>query len=192
MAASAPMPSIPPPPRLYRLGVIPGGRPAGLCEHLRLAETVMLHGVHRGELLGAGDRPCLCGCPGGAVKFRLGFATGRYEPRGPPRRSLRPSSWIVLGVQGIALWGTAGAVVDTRQAKRLPPSSPPTASWASSWAGLVTRPLARASARPMRGIVVIASAVLDDKALGRWIGQARSHVAACRRSSPSSPCSRSP
>ena len=31
--------------------------------------------------------------------------------------------------------------------------------------------------RPMRGIVVIDSAVLDDKALDRWIGQARSHVA---------------
>jgi hypothetical protein len=31
--------------------------------------------------------------------------------------------------------------------------------------------------RPMRGIVVIDSAVLDDKAPGRWIGQARSHVA---------------
>ena len=31
--------------------------------------------------------------------------------------------------------------------------------------------------RPMRGIVVIDSAVLDDKALDRWIGQARRHVA---------------
>lgn len=31
--------------------------------------------------------------------------------------------------------------------------------------------------RPMRGIVVIDSAVLDDKALGRWIGQAGSYVA---------------
>jgi hypothetical protein len=31
--------------------------------------------------------------------------------------------------------------------------------------------------RPMRGIVVIDSAVLDDKALDRWIGRARSHVA---------------
>ena len=31
--------------------------------------------------------------------------------------------------------------------------------------------------RPMRGIVVIDSAVLDDKALDRWIGQARSYVA---------------
>jgi hypothetical protein len=31
--------------------------------------------------------------------------------------------------------------------------------------------------RPMPGIVVIDSAVLDDKALDRWIGQARSHVA---------------
>jgi hypothetical protein len=29
----------------------------------------------------------------------------------------------------------------------------------------------------MRGIVVIDSAVLDDKALDRWIGQARRHVA---------------
>lgn len=29
--------------------------------------------------------------------------------------------------------------------------------------------------RPMRGIVMIDSAELDDKALGRWIGQARSH-----------------
>jgi len=28
-----------------------------------------------------------------------------------------------------------------------------------------------------RGIVVIGGAVLDDKALDRWIGQARSHVA---------------
>jgi hypothetical protein len=31
--------------------------------------------------------------------------------------------------------------------------------------------------RPMRGIVVIDSAVLDDKALDRWIRQARSCVA---------------
>ena len=31
--------------------------------------------------------------------------------------------------------------------------------------------------RPMRGIVVIDSAVLDDNALDRWIGQARSYVA---------------
>jgi hypothetical protein len=31
--------------------------------------------------------------------------------------------------------------------------------------------------RSMRGIVVIDSAVLDDKALDRWIGQARSYVA---------------
>ena len=31
--------------------------------------------------------------------------------------------------------------------------------------------------RPMRGIVVIDSAVLDDKALERWVGQARSYVA---------------
>jgi TfoX/Sxy family transcriptional regulator of competence genes len=31
--------------------------------------------------------------------------------------------------------------------------------------------------RPMRGIVVIDSAVLDDKALDRWIGRARRHVA---------------
>jgi hypothetical protein len=38
------------------------------------------------------------------------------------------------------------------------------------------RPFAMAG-RPMRGIVVIDSAVLDDKALDRWIGQARSYVA---------------
>jgi hypothetical protein len=31
--------------------------------------------------------------------------------------------------------------------------------------------------RPVRGIVVIDSAVLDDKVLDRWIGQARSYVA---------------
>jgi len=31
--------------------------------------------------------------------------------------------------------------------------------------------------RPMRGIVVIDGAVLDDTALERWIGQARSYVA---------------
>jgi hypothetical protein len=31
--------------------------------------------------------------------------------------------------------------------------------------------------RPMRGIVVIDSAVLDDTALDRWVGQARSYVA---------------
>jgi hypothetical protein len=31
--------------------------------------------------------------------------------------------------------------------------------------------------RPMRGIVVIDNAVLDDNALDRWIEQARSHVA---------------
>ena len=31
--------------------------------------------------------------------------------------------------------------------------------------------------RPMRGIAVIDSAMLDGKALDRWIGQARSHVA---------------
>ena len=33
----------------------------------------------------------------------------------------------------------------------------------------------------MRGIVVIDSAVLDDKALDRWIGQARAHVAGLPR-----------
>ncbi len=38
--------------------------------------------------------------------------------------------------------------------------------------------------RPMRGIVVIDSAVLDDKALDRWVGQARSYVAGLPRSSP--------
>ena len=46
--------------------------------------------------------------------------------------------WIIVTlaflVQGIALWGTAGAVADTRQAKRLSPSSPPAASWAPWWA----------------------------------------------------------
>ena len=31
--------------------------------------------------------------------------------------------------------------------------------------------------RPMRGIVVIDSSVLDDQALDRWIGQARGYVA---------------
>ena len=31
--------------------------------------------------------------------------------------------------------------------------------------------------RPMRGIVVIDSAVLDDTALDRWVGQARRYVA---------------
>lgn len=31
--------------------------------------------------------------------------------------------------------------------------------------------------RPMRGIVVIDGAVLDDHTLGRWIGRARSYVA---------------
>jgi TfoX N-terminal domain len=31
--------------------------------------------------------------------------------------------------------------------------------------------------RPMRGIVVVDSAVLDDTAVDRWIGQARSYVA---------------
>jgi hypothetical protein len=38
------------------------------------------------------------------------------------------------------------------------------------------RPFAM-TGRPMRGIVVIDSAVLDDKALDRWIEQARSYVA---------------
>ena len=46
--------------------------------------------------------------------------------------------------------------------------------------------------RPMRGIVVIDSAVLDDKALDRWIGQARAHVTGLPREYPSSPCNRSP
>jgi hypothetical protein len=31
--------------------------------------------------------------------------------------------------------------------------------------------------RPMRGIVVIDSVILDDQALERWIGRARSYVA---------------
>ena len=43
-------------------------------------------------------------------------------------------------------------------------------------AGPGVRPFDMAG-RPMRGIVVIDSAVLDDKALDRWIGQARSYVA---------------
>ena len=46
--------------------------------------------------------------------------------------------WIIVTlaflVHGIALWGTAGAVADTRQAKRLSPSSPPAASSAPWWA----------------------------------------------------------
>ncbi len=33
------------------------------------------------------------------------------------------------------------------------------------------------TSRPMRGIIVIDSAVLDGKALDRWIGQARNYVA---------------
>jgi len=31
--------------------------------------------------------------------------------------------------------------------------------------------------RPMHGIIVVAADALDDKALERWIGQARSYVA---------------
>jgi len=45
--------------------------------------------------------------------------------------------------------------------------------------------------RPMRGIVVIDSAVLDDKALDRWMGRPAAMWQACRRSSPVS-CSRGP
>lgn len=48
--------------------------------------------------------------------------------------------------------------------------------WCHISATKTARPFDMAG-RPMCGIVVIASAVLDDKALGRWIGQARSHVA---------------
>jgi hypothetical protein len=41
--------------------------------------------------------------------------------------------------------------------------------------------------RPIRGIVVIDSAELDDKALNRWIGQARSYVAGLPPKQPSPP-----
>ena len=46
--------------------------------------------------------------------------------------------------------------------------------------------------RPMRGIVVIDSAVLDDNTLARWIGQARSYVAGLPPKYPQFPCSRGP
>jgi hypothetical protein len=36
--------------------------------------------------------------------------------------------------------------------------------------------------RPMRGIIVVAADALDDRALERWIRQARSYAAACRPS----------
>ena len=41
--------------------------------------------------------------------------------------------------------------------------------------------------RPMRGIVVIDSAVLDDEALDRWIGKARGYVAGLPPKQPGSP-----
>jgi hypothetical protein len=43
------------------------------------------------------------------------------------------------------------------------------------------------TSRPMRSIVVIDSAVLDDKTLDRWIGQARSHVTGLPPEWPKSP-----
>ena len=43
-------------------------------------------------------------------------------------------------------------------------------------AGLGVRPFAMTS-RPMRGIIVVAADALDDRALERWIGRARSYVA---------------
>lgn len=43
-------------------------------------------------------------------------------------------------------------------------------------AGLGVRPFA-ITGRPMRGIIVVAADALDDSALERWIGRARSYVA---------------
>ena len=49
-------------------------------------------------------------------------------------RLLRIIVTLAFLVQGPCVVGTAGAVIDTRQAKRLSPSSPPAASWAPWWA----------------------------------------------------------
>jgi CRP/FNR family transcriptional regulator, cyclic AMP receptor protein len=51
---------------------------------------------------------------------------------------------VVTLVQGIALWGTAGAVIDTRQAKRLFPIFGAGGILGAVVGGLVTRPLATA------------------------------------------------
>lgn len=47
--------------------------------------------------------------------------------------------------------------------------------------GLIARigagEMGAATGRPMRGIIVVAGEMLGDRALGRWIGKARSYIA---------------
>ncbi|MGH2597606.1 MAG: cyclic nucleotide-binding domain-containing protein [Actinomycetota bacterium] len=63
-------------------------------------------------------------------------------------RWIYPVLWVTVAFamlgQGIGLWGTAGAVVDTRQAKRLFPIFGAGGILGSVVGGLATRPLARA------------------------------------------------
>jgi Cyclic nucleotide-binding domain/HEAT repeats/TLC ATP/ADP transporter len=78
--------------------------------------------------------------------------------------------WIIVTlaflVQGIALWGTAGAVVDTRQAKRLFPIFGAGSILGVVVGGLVTRPLA--------------SSIGTDNLLFVWVGGLAAVFVLCR------------
>jgi HEAT repeat protein len=105
-------------------------------------------------------------------------------------RWIYPVLWVTVAFamlgQGIGLWGTAGAVVDTRQAKRLFPIFGAGGILGSVVGGLATRPLARAVGAENLLFVWAAGLavafVLVRLALGPAAGAARRHAARRRPS----------
>jgi hypothetical protein len=99
-------------------------------------------------------------------------------------RWIYPVLWVTVAlgtlVQGVFLWGTAGAVLDTRQAKRLFPIFGAGGILGSVIGGLVTRPLAPAI-RAENLLLVWAGGLLVAFALCRLV--LGSHVATARRRS---------
>ncbi|MDP9329914.1 MAG: cyclic nucleotide-binding domain-containing protein [Actinomycetota bacterium] len=106
-------------------------------------------------------------------------------------RWIYPVLWVTVAFamlgQGIGLWGTAGAVVDARQAKRLFPIFGAGGILGSVIGGLATRPLARAVGAEDLLLIWAAglaiAIVLCRLALGPAAGRTRRH-AARRRASP--------
>src|SRR5438552_5917162 len=105
-------------------------------------------------------------------------------------RWIYPVMWVTVAFamlgQGIGLWGTAGAVVDTRQAKRLFPIFGAGGILGSVVGGLLTRPLARAVGAEDLLLIWAAGLavafVLCRLALGPAAAKARRHTARRRAS----------
>ena len=99
-------------------------------------------------------------------------------------RWIYPILWVTVAFamlgQGIGLWGTAGAVVDARQAKRLFPIFGAGGILGSVVGGLATRPLARAVGTENLLLVWAAALavafVLCRLALGPAVGAIRRHT----------------